>query len=265
METLLYHGGWHFRLRRALGLQQRVRTVRQRIDVSLPSPARPLRIAYASDLHAGPATDPDLLEEAYRALRAAEPDVLLLGGDFVSIDKAAVETVAPALGSIPAPYGRFAVLGNHDWWCGAEYITACLESAGINVLTNRSARLVPPYQWVSVCGLDDHWLGQPDAKAATDGADGYRVVLMHAPSGLLDLGTHRFDLALCGHTHGGQIALPGGVPLIVPQGALSRRYARGRFDLGDQRTLVVSLGVGCVGLPFRLFSDPEIIVVELHA
>ena len=265
VETLLYAGGWPFRLRRALGLQPRVRTVRQRIDVSRQAAAqRPLRIAYASDLHAGPATDPDLLEAAYRALRAAEPDVLLLGGDFVSTNKGAVDSVARSLGSIPAPYGRFAVLGNHDWWCGADHITASLESAGIDVLTNRSARLPPPYQWVSVCGLDDHWLGQPDAKAATDGADGYRVVLMHAPSGLLDLGAHRFDLALCGHTHGGQIALPGGVPVVVPQGSLSRRYARGRFDLGDGRTLVVSLGVGCVLLPFRLFSDPEIIVVELH-
>jgi hypothetical protein len=264
-ETLVYTGGWPFRLRRALGLQPRLRTVRHRIDVSgqagIP---RPLRIAYASDFHAGATTDPDLLEEAYRALRAAEPDVLLLGGDFVSTDKAAVDSVARALGSIPAPYGRFAVLGNHDWWCGADHITACLESAGIDVLTNRSTRLAPPYQWVSVCGLDDHWLGQPDATAATDGADGYRVVLMHAPSGLLDLGAHRFDLALCGHTHGGQIALPGGVPLLVPNGSLSRRYARGRFELGDGRTLVVSLGVGCVLLPFRLFSDPEIIVAELH-
>ncbi|MBA3319195.1 MAG: metallophosphoesterase, partial [Gemmatimonadales bacterium] len=129
VETLLSIGGWPFRLRRALGLQPRVRTVRQRIDVSLQAaPARPLRIAYASDLHAGPATNPDLLEAAYRALRAAEPDVLLLGGDFVSSDKAAVDSVATAMGSIPAPYGRFAVLGNHDWWCGADHITARLES-----------------------------------------------------------------------------------------------------------------------------------------
>lgn len=266
VEALVCAGGWPFRVRRALGIRPRVRTIRQRI--ALPRPAvraRPLRIVYASDFHAGAATDPDLLEAAYQALRAAEPDVLLLGGDFVSTDEAEARPVAHALGSIPARYGRFAVLGNHDWWCGAGYITACLESAGIDVITNRSVTLASPYEWLSVCGLDDHRLGQPDARAATRGAEGYRVVLMHQPSGLVDLGTHRFDLALCGHTHGGQIALPGGVPLVVPHGSLSRRYARGRFDLGNGRTLIVSLGVGCVILPFRLFSAPEIVVVELHA
>jgi predicted MPP superfamily phosphohydrolase len=88
---------------------------------------------------------------------------------------------------------------------------------------------------------------------------------MHAPSGLLDLGEERFDLALCGHTHGGQLALPGGVPLIVPHGRLSRRYARGRFSIGKDRTLVVSVGVGCVVLPLRLFADPEIVVCNLTA
>jgi predicted MPP superfamily phosphohydrolase len=86
---------------------------------------------------------------------------------------------------------------------------------------------------------------------------------MHAPSGLLDLGEERFDLALCGHTHGGQIALSDGTPIIVPHGRLSRRYARGRFDFQDGRTLVVSVGLGCVLLPLRLFADPEIVLCTL--
>ena len=66
-----------------------------------------------------------------------------------------------------------------------------------------------------------------------------------------------------GHTHGGQLALPGGVPIVMPHGRLSRRYARGRFDLGAGRTLVVSVGLGCVVLPFRLFADSEIVVCNL--
>jgi predicted MPP superfamily phosphohydrolase len=86
---------------------------------------------------------------------------------------------------------------------------------------------------------------------------------MHAPSGLLDLGEERFDLALCGHTHGGQLALPGGIPIVVPQGPLSRRYARGRFPVGDAGTLVVSVGLGCVVLPLRTFADPEIVICTL--
>jgi predicted MPP superfamily phosphohydrolase len=245
-------------------VRARVETTRFRVAV-LPPGTPPLTIAYASDFHAGETTDPAVLECACDALRGVAPDLLLLGGDYVTHDPGAADALAGELGRIPAPLGHFAVLGNHDWWAGGPRIRSVLEAAGISVLLNRAVRLPAPYQSVWICGLDDHWSGCPDAAAATDGADGVRVILMHAPSGLLDLGNERFDLALCGHTHGGQVALPGGTPVVVPQGALSRRYARGRFDLGEGRTLLVSVGLGCVVLPLRLFARPEIIVCELTA
>jgi predicted MPP superfamily phosphohydrolase len=196
-------------------------------------------------------------------LRAASPDVLLLGGDFVTVVPKEIDWLAAELASVPAPFGRFAVLGNHDWWSGAPRIIRRLESAGIQVLTNRNIQLEPPFHNVWICGLDDHSLGQPDAGAALRGADGIRIVLMHAPSGVLDLADEHFDLALCGHTHGGQLALPGGVPIVVPHGRLSRRYARGCFRMEGGRTLVVSVGLGCVVLPLRLFANPEILVCDL--
>jgi len=266
LESVLYGDGWPVRLARAVGIRPEVRTIRHSIPISNGSvPLSPLRIAYASDFHAGPTTDPVVLRKACAALRAAAPDVLLLGGDFVTFAASEVDWLAHELGSIPAPFGRFAVLGNHDWWCDGHYITRTLESAKIRVLTNRSAQLEPPFQHLWICGLDDHGYGRPDAAAALTDAEGVRIVLMHAPSGLLDLGKERFDLALCGHTHGGQLALPGGVPIVVPHGRLSRRYARGRFSVGENRTLVVSVGLGCVVLPLRLFADPEIVVCDLTA
>lgn len=222
-----------------------------------------LRIAYASDFHAGPTTDPGLLRAACERLRTAAPDVLLLGGDFVTGRAAEVDWLAPELGRIPAPLGRFAVLGNHDHWSGAGHIVERLEAAGIRVLLNANVRLEPPFEQVWICGIDDHGSGRPDAAAAFRGADGVRVVLMHAPSGLLDLGEERFDLALCGHTHGGQLALPGRIPLVVPGGRLSRRYARGKFAIAGGATLVVSVGLGCVVVPLRTFADPEIVVCTL--
>jgi predicted MPP superfamily phosphohydrolase len=186
-----------------------------------------------------------------------------LGGDFVTGRPTEMEWLARELGAIPAPLGRFAVLGNHDRWSDAGYVIECLEAAGIRVLMNANVRLAPPFDRIWVCGLDDHWSGRPDAATAVRGAEGVRVVLMHAPSGLLDLAGERFDLALCGHTHGGQLALPGGIPIVVPQGPLSRRYARGRYRIGDGGTLVVSVGLGCVVLPLRTFADPEIVICTL--
>jgi uncharacterized protein len=264
LEAMLYRGGWPVRLARALGIHPLVRAVRQVVSVRGGStPIPPLRLAYASDFHAGPTTDSRVLRDACAELAALEPDVLLLGGDFVTHVPSEIDWLAPALGAIPAPFGRFAVLGNHDWWSDAAHIVRQLEAAGIAVLTNRSVRLQPPFEQVWICGLDDHWCGSPDPAAAVAGADGIRVVLMHSPSGLIDLGDERFDLALCGHTHGGQLAMPGGIPIVVPHGALSRRYARGRFEIGSDRTLIVSVGLGCVVLPVRSFADPEVVVCTL--
>jgi len=264
LEALLYRGGWPVRLARAIGIRPSVRTVEHAIRLGVGSGGMPpLRIAYASDFHAGPTTDASVLRAACAELRAATPDLLLLGGDFVTGTPTEIDWLARELGDIPAPLGRFAVLGNHDLWSEACYIVERLEAAGIRVLVNANVRLAPPFDQVWVCGLDDHWSGRPDAGAAVRGAEGIRIVLMHAPSGLLDLGEERFDLAICGHTHGGQLALPGGIPIVVPQGPLSRRYARGRFPIGDGATLVVSVGLGCVVVPLRTFADPEIVICTL--
>jgi predicted MPP superfamily phosphohydrolase len=228
-------------------------------------PVRAFRIAYASDFHAGPTTHPTLLAAACAALREAQPDLLLLGGDFVECDGAAIDGLAPLLGGVPAPLGTFAVLGNHDWWTAPQRVFDALTAGGIAVLINRNVRLPPPLEQVWMCGLDDHTAGKPDAERTMDGAEGTRIVLMHSPSGLLDLADRRFDLALCGHTHGGQMALPGGTPIVTSGGSLSRKYSRGRYDLASGGKLIVSVGLGCSLLPLRTFADPEIVVCDVTA
>ncbi len=226
---------------------------------------RELRAAFASDFHAGVTTDPDLLRRACQALELAKPDLLLLGGDFVALESAQIGWLAPLLGMIPAPLGRFAVLGNHDVWNGAAQVSSALQAAGIEVLVNRNRRLPPPFENLWICGLDDPLAGAPDGPASLAGAHGGRIVLMHSPAGLLSLDGARFDLALCGHTHGGQIAFATGAPVLAAPGPLCRRYNRGRFQVDTGGVLLVSVGLGCTTLPFRLNSDPEIIVCNLSS
>jgi hypothetical protein len=266
LESVLFRRGWPVRLVRALGVRPTVRTARHAIALNGRSVAgrAPLRLAYASDFHAGPTTDATVLQAACAQLRASTPDVLLLGGDFVTGRAHDVGWLARELGAVPAPLGRFAVLGNHDRWAGARRVVEQLEACGIQVLVNTNVRLPAPYDDVWICGLDDHTSGWPDAEAALRGADGLRVVLMHAPSGLLDLGERHFDLALCGHTHGGQIALPGGRAVALPAGRLSRQFSRGRFVIGEHATLIVSVGLGCVVFPIRTFAEPEIVLCTMQ-
>jgi uncharacterized protein len=264
LQSLLYRNGWPARLSERLGFTPVVRTVEHHVGLSGGATGAPsLTVAFASDFHAGVTTDPRVLRHACEVLKLAQPDVLLLGGDFVSLDARHIDWLAPLLSEIPAPLGRFAVLGNHDYWNGAAHVIRGLEAAGIELLTNRNLRLPPPFQHIWICGLDDFLSGEPDARAAFAGADGARIVLMHAPANLLDLDGERFDLALCGHTHGGQIALSGGTPLHVAVGPLSRDYNRGRFQMEHGGALIVSVGLGCSTLPIRLNSEPEIILCRV--
>jgi predicted MPP superfamily phosphohydrolase len=260
----LMPNSWPARLAVRLGVSLEVVVERHEVTIPELGDVPPLSIAFASDFHAGPTTPHELLSRAADALAALRPDLLLLGGDFVSLRADYAGELLHLLGDIPAPLGRYTVLGNHDHWAGTGHIEAAIRAAGIEVLTNRHVRLPRPYGHVSVCGLDDHTSGHPDGAAALDGAGTVRLLLMHAPSGLLDISGRAFSLALCGHTHGGQIALPGGRPLVVPHGALSRRHLAGRYELEGGRTLLVSRGVGFSTLPFRWNSPPDILSVTLR-
>ena len=258
---VLYRSGWAARMCFDLGLSAQVYTVEHEVEAAAwPAGVPPLRVAFGSDFHAGPTTDPRLLQRACQALCDARPDVLLLGGDFVFLQAGYIDPLAEAFSRVPAPLGRFAVLGNHDLWADDRHIVRKLGEAGVEVLVNRSARLPPPYDHVSICGLDDPWTGRPDAEVAFAGAGATRILLMHAPAGLLSVGARPFDLAFCGHTHGGHIALPGGVAVVAP-GPLSRRYSHGRHAMGrkDQGPLLVSRGIGGIEVPLRLFAAPDVI------
>jgi uncharacterized protein len=257
-----YRGGWPARLVRRLGLQPSVSTIRHLITSPLwPKGTRPLRIAFASDLHAGPTTHPSLLVEAVQALRDAAPDVLLLGGDYVYLHAEGIHELAPLLADVPAPFGRFAVFGNHDLWAHDPTLRRALEAAGFRMLVNENVPLPAPFEHVSICGLDDPWVGEPDVRATFDGARDVRVLLMHAPEGIVLVKDEPFDVAVCGHTHGGHIALPGGIPIVVA-GPSSRRYSHGPYDVGG-RPMIVSRGIGATESALRLFADPDVRVVTL--
>jgi predicted MPP superfamily phosphohydrolase len=262
---LVQRSGWMRSASYYLGLHGTLGVSEHALPVHRPPGAPPLRIGFASDFHAGPVTHPRHLRTACDLLADARPDVLLLGGDFISLNVGHVDEVARLLGSVPAPLGRFAVLGNHDYRRHRAGIVArSLELNGIEVLRNASVRLPPPHDDVWICGLDDYELGAPDADATVAGADGTRIVLMHGPDGLLAFGDRAFHVALAGHTHGGQVALPSGRPIIVPGGRLDRKYSHGLFHVRpepDAGHLLVSRGVGCSALPIRLFAPPEVHIV----
>jgi predicted MPP superfamily phosphohydrolase len=264
LEASLF-GGTVARVSHRLGLCGKFGVTRHEVllpqDKHLPAP---LEIAFASDLHAGPTTHPAVFSELIGELSRRRPDVLLLGGDFVTSEAHQAELLADVLSQCRPPLGKYAVLGNHDLWTDDDRITRVLESAGVEVLVNRNCRLPAPFDGVSICGIDDPWTGNADMGKAFAGAGAIRILLTHSPDGLLLLGEERFDLGLAGHTHGGQVALPDGTPILSAEGPLSRSFNRGRFEIAGNGPLIVSLGVGCSNYPIRINCDPELIVCSLR-
>ncbi len=225
-----------------------------------------MRLAFASDFHGGPGTHPATIRNACRLLADSRPDLLLLGGDFVSFHARHVDGVLADIAGIDAPLGRFAVLGNHDLIADDAYLVRRLADVGVRTLVNENVRLPAPYDGVSVVGLDNTEQGTPDGQRALAGADGVRLVLMHSPDGLSALGDEPFAVAFTGHVHGGQFVLPGGRSLISAKGPLSQRYLYGGvFELGPpgQRVLLVSRGIGQGSLPMRFRADPEVHVCDI--
>lgn len=259
---LVYRGNWPGRLWGLSKRAQQVRVVRTNVEArGIP----PLRIAFASDLHLGPTTSPKTLHRAFELLAEAQPDVLLLGGDYVFLhgtpEKA--RELRRLVESVKARH-KFAVLGNHDLWTTHQYLENALSEAGAKMLTNASSRLSDPHNDVAIVGIDDPWTGTPNVAQAFEGAANAAIVfvLCHAPEGLPLCEGRSFSLYLCGHTHGGHVATPIGAPVIP--GRIGRALVAGEHQTKWGRA-IISRGVGGIEVPFRTWAPPDIVIVDVVA
>ena len=180
----------------------------------------PLRIVVLADLHIGSHAD-DLAryEEIVAEVNALEPDLIALPGDFVNMmplggGRIPPEVIAEILSRLVAKWGVFAVLGNHDNELSAERVEKALRDHGITVLSNEVDHVSVGGGALTLLGLTDARSANPDygLLAKTDFGTG-GLVLAHDPASF----AHMPDgaaLMICGHTHGGQLCLPGRKPVI---------------------------------------------------
>lgn len=257
---VLYARNWPGRLWGLTHRSRHVRTVEVQIEARGMTP---LRIAFASDLHLGPTTSAYTLDRAFDLLSAAQPDVLLLGGDYVFLHATREKTreLRKRIANVQATH-KFAVLGNHDLWTTHRHIEEALTEAGAQILLNTSVRLPNPHGDVAIVGLDDPWMGKPDANHAFKDAHGAALVfvLCHAPEGLPLCAGRPFSLYFCGHTHGGHVSTPLGPPIIP--GRVGRTLVAGEHHTQWGRA-IISRGVGGIEVPFRSWAPPDVVVVDV--
>ncbi len=223
-----------------------------------------LRIGFVTDTHVNPFFRRADLQRGVDLIAAERPDLILLGGDYISEATRYIDEAAPVLGELArrAPLGGFAVLGNHDLGGHTPAVVAGLERQGIRMLRNDVVPIPFGGDTLWVAGIDDTLLGQPLPAAAfariPDGAA--TLCLWHEPDAA-DIATGFGPFAqLSGHSHGGQIRLPILGELAVPIGG--RRYPVGAYDI-DGMQLYVSRGLGTYRPPVRFRCSPEVTLVTL--
>jgi uncharacterized protein len=266
-------------------------TERLTISINGLSPAlQGIRIVQLSDFHFdGLRLSEKLLQQAIAQTNQANPDLIVLTGDYVTDDPQPIYKLVQQLQHLKCQAGIYAVLGNHDLeQRGAkEAITDALTDGGISVLWNEVA--YPLGGELALVGLPDYWSKQFEPKVIMDRIPAHipRIVLSHNPDSAEDLRQWRVDLQLSGHTHGGQIVIPGVGPVVAKMEALRHgipkrarpllpflsprchkvvqhwEWSEGLHKVGNN-LLYINRGLGTY-MPGRLFCPPEVTVITLVA
>ena len=242
----------------------RIRTECVRLESPKLTAERPrVRIAVLADVHVGSTVGRRRLARIAERVRRAEPDILLSAGDLVDAEMKDSAELARILADLPAPLGKFAVTGNHEYYAGLGHSVDFTGRAGFALLADACAR---PVEGLTVAGVNDptgrrgpfrDGGGRSEQAVLSDAGDGDFVVLLkHRPvveAGSID----RMDLQVSGHSHRGQI-FP--FSLLV---ALYYEHGHGLVEVAPGTHLYTSRGTGTWGPPMRFLSPPEVTVIDL--
>ncbi len=217
----------------------------------------PVRIVHITDLHASEAVPLAYLRRVADLISADPPDAVVVTGDLVTEDPLWIEGVARVLGEIRSRAGTFAILGNHDYWTDGPRLSRALDRFGVHHLRNANTHI----DSLRLVGIDDHWTGNDDLERAIAGvgADEATLLMMHSPDLIYPAADGGIPLAVCGHTHGGQIRLPGMGALVVPS---AYGFEQGWYEVDGTR-MYVNRGVGTLSVKARLLCRPEVAELRL--
>ncbi len=240
---------------------ERHRISRLVLDVpvrGLPPALDGLRIGMITDVHHSATVSADDVTRAVMLVKESAPDIVVLGGDYVSFfDRSYIDPVAELLTPLAnAPHGSFAVLGNHD---DEREVPAALSSRGFTVLKDQRTSLTIKGERLDLAGIR-FWTRTPrEIAGVLSGTGGTTILLAHDPRRLTEAAALDVQLVLSGHTHGGQVIVPAvgavaGRKFPVLAGYASR----------DNTSLFVSRGVGTVYVPLRINCPPDVAILTLR-
>ncbi len=224
----------------------------------LPPALEGLRVGFLTDLHLSTLVPDGDVARAVAMMNAERPDLVVLGGDYVSFaDRQFMGPVADHLAALQAPSGVFGIIGNHD---DERHMPAELSHRGIEMLLDARTDLVIRGERLALAGVKFWTRKRAEIEPVVAGAVAPVLMLAHDPRRITEAAALGVGGVLAGHTHGGQVVLPG-------LGAIAARkfpVAYGRLTRGGTE-MFVSRGVGTVYIPLRINCPPEVAVVTLRA
>ena len=227
-----------------------------------------LKILAFADTHFGDYYTTEDFSQVLEKIEEIEPDMVFFLGDLIDnysrYTKAEdVNEISELLRQIEAPFGKYAVFGNHDYGGGAENTYESIMTAGgFKVLANDYFTVEDLS--IRIIGIDDVVIGYGNPETAQKAKeDLYNIVLTHAPDVANEIKGYNVDLILSGHTHGRQINIKYFDDYVLPP--YGREYIHGLYELNTEREsrLYVNAGIGMTQLPFRFLSPPELTVINL--
>ena len=257
----------------AIGLREAVSDpIERRTEIAastFPAGTPPYRVALLSDIHLGNrAMDSSRLESIVASINAARPDLVVIVGDFVNGHNGKLETrtqdLVKPLAGLKARDGVIATPGNHDHWTDRARIEAALAEAGIATLANSAVRRGP----LLILGIDDGYTHHADIAgtiASAKGLGGVPVAVSHSPDIAPSL-PPEVTTMLAGHTHCGQVVLPGIGSLAPLFGYhVYNPYYQCGVVHDSRRTVVVTAGLGSGSIPLRIGAPPDWWLVTFRA
>ena len=241
----------------------------------LPPSLEDLKIVMMADIHCGRLNSQDFLRRAVRLCNEQQGDIVMVVGDFISRKDSEYALAAELVSQLKAkiPGGVVGTLGNHDHWHNPQLGRETLTRAGLRLFDNRSLCLTGKREWrddyqvpgLCLAGAGDLWNHDVDLEKALEGVPRSvpRFVMAHNPDTAELFPNYLIDLMVSGHTHGGQVRLPGAGALIVPSN-YGNKYSQGLVQ-GPNYPVYVNRGIGVSGVPLRIGAPPEITVFRLRA
>ncbi len=223
-----------------------------------------LKIALVADFHFDELQEGDFVSKCVEMINDQQPDLIVLCGDYVSHNSKPIEALSEHLAKLNAPLGVFAVLGNHDYWAGANSIARQISKAGIQILRNEAETLRYKHSPLQIAGLGSAWEHEAHFKTALphSPASGLPVILaVHEPDFYDRVSEDpRLILQVSGHTHGGQVCAPYYGAIRLP--SWGKNYVSGLYRRHDSH-IYVTRGTGTLFPHVRFCCPPEISLITL--